>query len=58
MDPFDRTVQYYGIATTTILFYEYFAMLPDEVGFLFPAALRPSPEADTTLIDPICVVTK
>lgn len=28
----DGVVQYYGIATTTVFFYEYFAMLPDEVG--------------------------
>ena len=30
-DRFNGSVQYYGVATTTIFFYEYFAMLPDEV---------------------------
>ena len=28
---FNLVVQYYGVAATTVLFYEYFLMLPDEV---------------------------
>ena len=35
-----KVLQYYGIATTAIFFYEYFAMLPDEVRARFSGALR------------------
>jgi len=28
---FDEGIQYYGLATSAIFFYEYLAMLPDEV---------------------------
>ena len=35
MDRFNEVVQYYGLAATTILFYEYFMMLPDEAGASF-----------------------
>jgi len=39
---FNEVVQYYGVATMTILSYEYFVMLPDEVRCRFLVLLPDS----------------
>jgi len=49
--------QYYGIATTTIFFYEYFAMLPDEVSLRLSGPFAVF-EAYLAIIDSIRVVVE
>jgi hypothetical protein len=52
-------VQYYGIATTTIFFYEYFVMLPDEVTYGRDAQRSFAiVETDAACTDPVRMVFK
>lgn len=57
MGRFNRVLQYYGIATTAIFFYEYFAMLPDEVSFRCSEPLSAA-EPDPATVDSLRVVTE
>ena len=56
MDWANEELQYHGIAATTVFFYEYIMMLPDEVGsFGWPFVII---EPTAVSIDPIRVVIK
>ena len=57
VDWLDGTVQYYEIAATAVLFYEYFAMLPDEVRLPFSGPFMVV-EVDPAVVDSIRMVIK
>ena len=57
VDRFNGSVQYYGVATTTIFFYEYFAMLPDEV-ISVSSVIHFTVETDVQFTDSIRMVVE